>query len=612
MRQTPSGDVVEVLPSTFNVRTRVHEYGGGAVAIDGERIFFVHFSDQRLYRCDINDGGIAEPPYPISPTPDSPCALRFADMSLDPSGAWLYCVLETHSERGVVTNSVARLGTSREAAQDSPLELVTGADFYSNPRVSPDGKRLAWLSWNHPNMPWDATELWVADLSHDAAIGDAYRVAGGEGESVFQPEWNPDGDLYFVSDRTGWWNLYRHCDGNVKPLCPMEAEFGAPQWVFGMSRYALLNGGRMVCSYSQGGIDRLALLEPDADQLQEFDLPYTAYHAYEVRAAGDRVVFIASSPESPAAVVEMGVSGGAARTERIDVIRRSIDLELDARFVSHGRPIEFPTTQNRTAHAIYYPPQNGDYYAPETEKPPLVVMSHGGPTGSTSLELSMKVQYWTSRGFAVVDVNYSGSTGYGRAYRERLKGAWGIVDTEDCIQAAKYLVDQGLADADRLAIRGGSAGGYTTLCALVFHDVFAAGASYFGVADLTSLAADTHKFESRYLDGLIGPYPETKEIYESRSPIRSADQLSCPVILLQGLEDKVVPPSQAEVMVKALEANRLPYAYIAFEGEQHGFRQASTVKRATEAELSFYARVFGFAPAGDIEDVELRNFPTRR
>jgi dipeptidyl aminopeptidase/acylaminoacyl peptidase len=601
VRRTPDGKITDVTPSPFNVRTRVHEYGGGAFAVKDGTIYFSNFADQRLYKQTPDSE-----PQPL--TKESEGNLRYADAVIDSQRGRLICVREDHTGGGdEPANTLVSINL--ENGEDVQV-LTSGSNFYSSPRLSPDHSQLAWLSWNHPNMPWDGTQLWVANITEDGSLNEAKFIAGGVEESIFQPEWSPDGVLYFVSDRTGWWNLYRWQPElgkggvwEVEPLCEMEAEFGLPQWVFGMCTYAFASADRIICTYTQEGLWKLASLDTQSKQLEEIETPYTEISS--PHAANGRVVFVGGSATQPSAVVQIDVA-----TREIEVLRQSSELELDTGYLSTPQAIAFPTENGLTAYAIFYPPKNKDYTAPAGEKPPLVVKSHGGPTAATSSAFNLKIQYWTSRGFAFVDVNYGGSTGYGRDYRQRLKDNWGIVDVDDCANAAKYLADQGLVDRDRLAIAGGSAGGYTTLAALTFRNVFKAGASYYGVSDLEILAKETHKFESRYLDGLIGPYPERKDLYEQRSPIHFTDQLSCPVIFFQGLEDKIVPPNQAEMMVEALKAKGLPVAYVAYEGEQHGFRRAENIKRTLDGEFYFYSRIFGFEPAESIEPVAIANLPS--
>jgi dipeptidyl aminopeptidase/acylaminoacyl peptidase len=583
---------IDVTPAGFNVRTRVHEYGGGAYFASGSTVFFSNFTDQRLYRMD--RGGA---PHPITPAPEKPLALRYADGRLTPDCKTIICVRETHAN-GEVVNDLVAIPADGSA---EPRSIVSGNDFYSFPRISPNGKRLAWTTWNHPRMPWDGTELWTADLSADGSVSNARLVAGGSTESVFQPEWSPGGILHFISDRTDWWNLYCERNGAVVQLTNMNAEFGAPQWIFDLSRYAFLSDGRIACTYSSNGLDRIGILHSDSLKLEGLDLPYDTVS--DLRSDGDqRLHFIGASGLTAPQVVQFDANSRSLR-----VLRSSLQVDLLSADISVAQPIEYPTEGGRQAFGLYYPPRSANFTGPATERPPLLVMSHGGPTSAAGTGLRLMIQYWTSRGFAVVDVNYGGSTGYGREYRERLNGTWGVVDMQDCVNAARYLAARGDVDPKRMAIRGGSAGGYTTLCALVFTDVFSAGASYFGVADLKSLMEDTHKFESRYLDGLIGPYPQAAELYRQRSPVHFADQLSCPVILLQGLEDKVVPPAQAETMIAALRQKKLPFAYVAFPTEGHGFREAVNIKRAAESELYFYSRVFGFTPADPIEPVAIEN-----
>jgi dipeptidyl aminopeptidase/acylaminoacyl peptidase len=587
-RAGPGGAAEDVTPEGFNVRTRVHEYGGGAYTVHGPTVLFASFGDQRLYR---HDPG--RPPRPITPAPPAPAAHRYADASLTPDGRLLVCVRERH-EDGKVSNELVAVPADGAAA---PVALAADRDFYASPRCSPDGRRLTWLEWDHPNMPWDATELKVAALDA-GGLGTVATVAGGPEESIFQPDWSPDGVLHFVSDRSGWWNLYRlTADGRVEALAPMEEEVGSPQWLFGMSRYAFLPGGRVAMVHGRGPLQRLGVLDPDGT-LIDLDLPFTGFH--QLRAVGGRLACVAGSPTRSTAVVVVDPAGGG-----VEVLRRGREQTPDPGYLSVPRAIRFPTSGGRTANALYYPPANRDFRGPDGERPPLLVETHGGPTAGVSSLLSMGYQFFTSRGFAVVDVDYGGSTGYGRAYRRQLDGQWGVVDVDDCVAAARQLAEWGEVDPRRLAIRGGSAGGWTTLCALTFRDDFAAGASHYGVADAEALARDTHKFESRYLDRLIGPWPDAAELYRQRSPIHFTDRLSCPVILLQGLEDEVVPPAQAEAMAAALDAKRIPYAYVAFPGEQHGFRQAANIRRAIEAELYFYSRVFGFALADPVDPVEI-------
>jgi dipeptidyl aminopeptidase/acylaminoacyl peptidase len=585
----PDGRIVEVTPHPFNARTRVHEYGGGGFTVGAGVIYFSNFADQRLYSFDG-----AENPQAITPEAE----MRYADGVIDRRRNRMICVREDHSALGrEAVNSIVGIPLS---GSDSQFTLAGGADFYSSPRLNPEGSRLAWLQWSHPNMPWDGTELWVADVQGDGSVTDPVRVAGGVDESIFQPEWSPAGELHFISDRSGWWNLYRWREDGIEALCSMEAEFGLPQWVFGMSTYAFESADRIVCAYLEQGFSKLAVLDKTTGELEKIESPFTRIEG--VRAAPGQAVFIAASPTEAASIVRFDLDN-----RRFETLRRSSELTIDPEYISAPQAIEFPTEDGLTAHAFFYPPRNRDFIAPGNERPPLLVMSHGGPTAATSPTLRLSIQYWTSRGVAVLDVNYGGSTGYGREYRERLSGRWGVVDVDDCVNGARYLAERGLVDGGRLAITGGSAGGYTTLCALTFRDAFKAGASHYGVSDLEALEVDTHKFESRYTHKLVAPYPERADLYRERSPIHHTSQLSSPVIFFQGLEDKIVPPNQAERMVNALRAKGLPVAYITFEGEQHGFRQAANIKRALDGELYFYSRVFGFEQADEVEPVPIEN-----
>jgi dipeptidyl aminopeptidase/acylaminoacyl peptidase len=603
MRRPAGGEPAEVTPAGANVRTRVHEYGGAAWKLLGpELCVYVDFADQRLYRLELGGQPVA-----ITPEPEQPAALRYADFELTPDGKTLFCVREVHDGGPEPENQLVSLPLD---GSKPPLVIAGGRDFYSFPRVSPDGLWLAFTCWDHPNMPWDATELWVTP-AHDP--GAARPLAAGAGESVFAPAWDSHDRLRFVSDRDGWWNLYRTIVDfgapdaaedlpAVEQLTVERADLGHPQWIFGLQTHVELEDGTLVVIRTEDATEQLFALDGGGGALRDLDLPFTAFGTPALSARAGKVAFAAATPADPSAVVVLDVAAGSVET-----IRTASEETVDPTLIAAPRAIEFPTGDGDTAHAFFYPPTNPDFVGPEDERPPLIVVSHGGPTSHVTPALDSEFLFWTSRGFGVVDVNYRGSSGYGRAYREKLKGTWGIVDTEDCIASARFLAENGEVDGERLAIRGGSAGGYATLCALVFHDDFAAGASYYGVADTETLARDTHKFEARYLDGLIGPYPERADLYRERSPIHFVERLSSPVILFQGLEDEIVPPNQAETMVAAMAANGIPHAYLAFEGEQHGFRKSETEIRCLEAELYFYGRILGFEPADDLEPVAIES-----
>jgi len=584
-----NGAPVDIVPPPFNARTRVHEYGGGAYVIVDDAVYFSNFADQRLYRA----ARPGQPPIPITPRAD----MRYADAVPDPARNRLICVREDHSGQGEPVNSIVSIDLARPSAGRI---LVSGNDFYSTPRLSPDGAALAWLTWNHPDMPWDAAQLWMAPLDENGSLGTAEQIAGGKNESICQPEWSPDGELYFVSDRTNWWNLYRRRSGQIEPVILMEAEFAHPHWLFHMSNYAFAGSDRIVCAYCRRGIWNLAVVDLTSGIMHRLETPFNTIA--DISADNSTAAFIGGSAAEPMSVIKLDIEHG-----RYEVLRRSSSLEIDPAFISVPEPIEFPTEDKLTAHGIFYRPANPDYAAPDDEKPPLLVMIHGGPTSAATASLRPTIQYYTSRGIAVLDVNYGGSTGYGRAYRERLYGNWGVVDVDDCVNGARYLAERGLVDRNRMAITGGSAGGYTTLSALTFRDVFAAGASHFGVSDCEALTWETHKFEAHYLDKLIGLYPEQRELYLKRSPIHHVNQLSRPVIFFQGLEDKIVPPNQTEKMVAALREKGVPVACLAFEGEQHGFRRSENIRRALEAELYFLSRIFGFSLADPIEPVRIEN-----
>jgi dipeptidyl aminopeptidase/acylaminoacyl peptidase len=595
VRRTPDGRTRDVTPAPFNVRTRVHEYGGGAYVVSDGVAYLSNFADQRMYGVAVDGEG---EPRPL--TPDGNYC--FADAIVDRARRRLIAVREDHSAPGEPVNTLVAIPL--DDGRSPGDVIVAGADFYSTPRLSPDGAQLSWICWHHPNMPWDGTELWVADVDPDGALRDQRKVAGGRDESIYQPGWLSDGSLLFVSDANGWWQLYRADRGRphgtpvlLRP--PARTEFGRPQWVFGTATWAAAGRDRLVCSCVRDGRWRLATIEVAAGALNELPLPFEPLDwlvANETHA-----VAVAASPTMAEAVVAIELASG-----NVEVLRSSGASERPSS--SEPEAIAFPTAHGETAHAFYYSPHNEDYSAPAGERPPLIVISHGGPTTAARAVLDLKVQFWTSRGFAVADVNYRGSAGYGREYRRRLNGEWGVADVEDVVHVARYLAEQGKADPERSIIRGGSAGGYTTLAALTFDaGVFKAGASYYGISDLEVLARDTHKFESRYLDSLIGPYPAQQELYRARSPIHFVDRLACALILFQGLEDKVVPPNQSEMMADAVRARGWPVAYLTFAGEQHGFRKAETIVRSLEAELYFYGAVFGFTIADDVEPVSIAN-----
>jgi dipeptidyl aminopeptidase/acylaminoacyl peptidase len=593
VQRKPDGTRTDITPPGFSARTRVHEYGGGCYLVQNGTVYFSNYTDQRLYRQDPG-----EDPRPLTP----PVDMRYADGVFDQKRNRIISIREDHTlKTPQAVNTIVSL--DRDRGGEGKV-LVSGNDFYSTPRLNPDGSKLAWLTWNHPNMPWDGTELWVADVKPDGSLGKSEKVAGGLDESIFQPEWSPDGILYFSSDRTGWWNLYRWHNNRIEPLYPMEGEFGLPQWGFGHHTFAFDSSNHIICAYTKDGVWHLASLNPTKKTLKPIETPINQLLWGNLATKDGKIYLIGGSATEPSSIVQIDLS-----SRETEILHRSRETTLSREYVSVPDAIEFPTENGLTAFAFFYPPKSPDYEAPREEKPPLLVVSHGGPTSASPSTLRYEIQYWTSRGIGVVDVNYGGSTGYGREYRKRLNDQWGIVDVQDCVNATRYLVGRGQADGERLGIRGGSAGGYTTLCALAFTKTFKAGASYFGVSDLETLAKDTHKFESRYLDKLVGPYPERQDIYRARSPIDHIDGISAALILFQGLDDKVVPPDQSEKIFQAVKMKGLAVAYIAYEWEQHGFRRAENIKRSYEAELYFYSKIFQFQfnLADPIEPVIIEN-----
>lgn len=606
------GTVTDVLGPDWNVRTRVHEYGGGAWWVADDVVFAVNWSDQRLYR--------AEPgsmPVPITPQSPEKGAWRYTDGRVTPDGATVICVREAHTGGEVRNEIVAFPATAGQAGPTAARILVTGADFVASPRISPDGRYLVWIEWQHPNMPWDSTALWIAEIVDDdgPALADARLLAGvpragsaqvaeQDGQSLMQPDFGPDGRLYVISDISQWWNVYQvdETSGRLTPVLSMPSEVGGPAWVFGNSDYVVGDNGEVWLSHVDDEGTKLVRVEPGRAP-QTVSLPFGTLSQIRRSADGKRVTAIGTQPAAEPVVVEFTVTDGQLVWTPLHEIT---DHGLDPAGISVARHVTFPSVGGRDAHALFYPPASAVAVGPPDARPPLVVTVHGGPTSAARSGFRLGTQFWTSRGFAVIDVNYGGSTGYGRAYRKLLERSWGVVDVEDACAAALWVSDQGLAEAAHLAIRGGSAGGFTVLSCLATRDVFTAGASLYGVADLGALARDTHKFESRYLDKLVGPWPQDEQVYRERSPLSHIDGFDRPLIVLQGEEDLVVPPAQAEMIVEALAARRVPHSYLLFPGEQHGFRRSENIIRAFEAELSFYGQIFGFEPPGIAEPVEIR------
>ncbi len=588
VRIDADGQKTDVTPGGFNVRTRVHEYGGGAFTVYRGEVYFSNFNDHQVYKQKVGQA-------PEVLTRDE--GMRYADFLMDDRYDRLICVRESHEGAGEAVNELVSINIKTGMVS----VLATGADFYASPCLNAEKTKLAWMSWNHPLMPWDGSELWLADLDENGQLVQSKKVSGSQDESIFQPSFSPDGMLYFVTDKTNWWNLFRYTGERVEPVFMRSAEMGVPQWVFGLSTYGFLSAKDILVTYEEKGHWKLAKVDASTRKWTSIPAPYTYFS--DVRVGTGRVFMMAASPTEPLVLVAADFA-----LEHFTELENSVSRVMDPGYMPIPEVVEFPSEDGMKAHGIFYSPKNQDYDGLPDELPPLIVMSHGGPTSETHAVYNLKIAYWTSRGFAVLDVNYGGSTGYGRVYRERLKGNWGVVDVEDCVSGAKYLVERGDVDEKRLAIRGGSAGGYTTLCALAFSDVFKAGASYYGVSDAETLATDTHKFESRYTFGLIGPYPEMKELYHERSAIYHVDRLNCPVIFFQGLDDKIVLPDQSEKMYEALKAKGIPTSYVTFAGEGHGFRSAAAIKQTLENELYFYAQVFDFSLADAVAEVEIDNW----
>lgn len=591
VRMDEKGKLNDCIAKDFSARTRAHEYGGGSYLANKGLVYFANYADQRVYECECSG---SRNPKPLTPEGKN----RYADFVFDPLQNRLICIREDHADaNSQAINSIVSISLSKE---NSGEILVSGNDFYSSPCANPDNTCLAWLTWNHPNMPWDGTELWVGVFAADGKIKNSKRIAGGKGESIFQPRWNSEGELYFISDKSGWWNLYRYKNEKIEALCPIEAEFGVPQWNFSISTYDFVTENRIVCSCGKNGSWKLGFINLNEQRFEYLKTPYTEVSS--VNSANNAVYFIGGSFTSSSAVVRLRIG-----TLESKVLKASVDVKIEDDYISEPEAINFTTSDNEVSHAFLYLPNNKSFAGPENEKPPLIVKTHGGPTSCASSSLSLETQYWTSRGFAVVDVNYRGSSGFGRKYRKALDKKWGISDVEDCVSAAKYLVQKGIVDKNSLVIKGGSAGGYTTMCALTFYNTFKAGVSYYGVSDLEALAKETHKFESRYLDGLIGKYPEEKNTYFERSPINFIKNITCPILFFQGLDDKVVPPEQSGKIFEALVKKGIQTAYVTFKDEQHGFRSSENIKKCLEGELYFYSKIFNFKISDKVNPIEIEN-----
>jgi len=580
------GKAEDILPPPYSARSRVHEYGGGCYCPHDDRLFFINDCDQDIYQ--IRDQKISR----ITRAENR----RFADFSYHEKSGRLIAICENH-ENSRVENSIVSIDINNGEI----TAIETGNDFYASPRLNASATKLCWQTWNHPNMPWDGNQLWLADIDDRASLHNKKHVAGSENTSVFQPQWSPEDILHFISDASGWWHLYRYAgtknSSQIEQLTFGEKEFGLPQWVFAQSTYAFINDMDILCCYQSAGRSTLArLLLSSTSELHELKTDWQEFSA--ITADKNNIAFIAAAGHCFPQLVSAHFDD--TKSLASTVIKTSCTLPVTTDYYSQAQLVEFLNRHGQTVYANYYPPKNPDYPPEKNSTPPLIVICHGGPTGQSGIALDAKKQFWTSRGFALLDVNYSGSAGYGRAYRTRLDHNWGVLDVEDCCDAALFAVSQELANKDQLIIRGSSAGGYTVLAALTFEQVFSAGASYYGISELTSLARDTHKFEARYLDRLIGPYPEAEALYQQRSPINHSAQLNCPVIFFQGEEDRVVPKQQAEKMFAALDKKGLPVAAQYFAEEQHGFRKAETIEQCLENELSFYQLIFNLKEKNEI------------
>lgn len=599
LKSLPNGKIEEVLPSNISVRTKVHEMGGGDFIVRNNIVYYSNAKDNRIYRFD----EVSKTDLPMTPLYDNK-EVRYADFAFCENKNILIAVRETHQTKNdSIENGLKKTVINDLIAIDLNKHEITvihsDFDFYSFPRVTLQEDKLCWTCWNHPGMPWDSAELWMADLHQGGKIDAAHYVCGGDGVAIFQPEWSDGGVIHYVSDVSGWGNIYSHTDGLLNALTPTNRDFNTPQWIFGLGTYVINSDGSLYALCFDNGEQSLYHIDPSNGHTELIELPFTHFEG-ALQSDEDSLYFCAASPTQSVAMYRFNKTN-----KEIKLLSEKNLCPLSINNISIAQSINFHSVNGRESHAFYYPPKNEKFESDKNDLPPLIVMSHGGPTGYCDNSLDLNIQFWTNRGFAVVDVNYGGSTGFGKEYRESLNGHWGIVDVEDCIAAAHYLVKEKLADPKALLIRGGSAGGYTTLCALTFYDVFSAGMSRYGVADLESLASDTHKFEARYLDNLVGKYPQEKTLYQKRSPINFVDQLSCPILLLQGEDDKIVPPNQAEQMVTALKNKKIPYSYLLFKNEGHGFRQAETIIQAFNAELYFYRKILNIESDEKMSKVDI-------
>ncbi|WP_420884228.1 prolyl oligopeptidase family serine peptidase [Shewanella chilikensis] len=585
-RLEKDGSITSVVAPAFGIGSRVHEYGGGDFLGIGQSLFVTKGQDQLFYRIAPNQEALAL----------TPNGTRHGECISYPKGSRIICVREDHRQPGEPKASLVTINLNFSGEGDI---FVDGHDFISSPAINADNTQLAWITWEHPNMPWDNTQLWLGDLNRKGQLTNIRQIAPERKGALMQPLFSPNGVLYFIADYDNWWNLYRlDAKGDIEQVTQLKAEIGGPAWKLGQHAYAFENENTLIASFNKEGDAGLLRLDLQTGVIEVLAADFADIK--QVVQGADGVYFVGSRPTPERGIYKVSGRG-------TELVYAPKICGLDPRYISRAVNVEFTTKGGDKAHGYFYPPVNGDYQPLPDTRPPLLMMLHGGPTASANRAYDSAIQYWTSRGFAVFELNYRGSTGFGRQYRQSLYGNWGKADVEDAVWAAGFLVDQGWVNAEKLAIRGGSAGGLSVLSALAFHDKFKAGVSYFGISDIEVLGKETHKFESRYLDQLIGPYPEMKAVYRERSPLYHLQGFNEPLLLLQGLEDKVVPPSQSQHIYKALKDKGVPTAFIGIEGEGHGFRQPHNKILALESELVFYGMVFDFTPAGTLPALKLDN-----